>query len=137
MAKPTKETREAMYIRDGYRCLMCGAIEPLSFGHRRAVGMGGSLILPPPIDGVTQCIVCNGLCENSMQDRALATGWKVRRWVQNPELVPVYYPLEFAWHRLEGTRRIRISSEVAMEMGCRVYGDEWLQWRMEVMAGVR
>lgn len=137
MTAPTRETREDTYARDGYRCLMCGAMTALSFGHRRAVGMGGSRILPPPVDGVTQCVPCNGACEAEQQDRALAMGWKVRRWVQNPELVPVFYPLEFAWYRLEGIRRVRISSAVAMEMGCRVYGDEWLQWRMEVMAGVR
>lgn len=132
MTAPTKQTRTDTYARDGYRCLMCGAFDPLSFGHRRAVGMGGSLILPPPVDGVTQCVVCNGRCETDLQELALANGWKVRRWVKNPELVPVYYPFELAWFRLEGTTRIRISYAVAMEMGCRVYGGEWLAWHEAV-----
>lgn len=136
MSKPTKETRAAVYLRDGYRCVMCGALD-LTFQHRRGVGTGGSKLLPPPVDGLALCGVCNQRCEGDMQGRALAHGWKVRRWVQNPELVPVFYPFEFSWFRLEGTERVRISSQVAMEMGCRVYGDEWLQWRMEVMAGVR
>lgn len=136
MAKPTNETRQAVYARDGHRCVMCGALA-LTFQHRRAVGQGGSKILPPPVDGLALCGVCNAACEHEMQDRALANGWKVRRWVQHPERVPVYYPHEFAWYRLEGTRRVRISSEVALEMGCSVYGDEWMQWRIEVMAGVR
>lgn len=136
MARPTKETREAVYARDEHRCVMCGAVS-LTFQHRRAVGQGGSKILPPPIDGLALCAVCNNACEHELQDRALAHGWKVRRWVTKPECVPVYYPRDFAWYRLEGVRRVRISSEVAMEMGCSVYGDEWLQWRMEVMAGVR
>jgi len=111
--------------------MMCGAVEPLSFGHRRAVGMGGSRILPPPIDGLTQCIPCNARCESDMQDLALANGWKVRRWVTSPDRVPVYYPLEFAWFRLEGIRRVQITSQVAMEMGCSVYGDEWMQLRAQ------
>lgn len=132
MTAPTKQTRTDTYVRDGYRCLMCGAFDPLSFGHRRAVGMGGSLILPPPVDGVTQCVTCNGRCETDLQELALANGWKVRRWVRNPELVPVYYPFEMAWFRLEGTLKIRISYEVALEMGCRVYGAEWLAWHEAV-----
>lgn len=128
MSRPTAETRDAVYKRDAFRCVICGAAQ-LTFQHRRAVGAGGSKILPPPVDGLALCGVCNNACENDLQHQALANGWKVRRWVQNPELVPVYYPHEFGWFRLEGTTRIRISSEVAMEMGCRVYGDEWMKWR--------
>ena len=45
----------------------------------------------------------------------------------------MFYLPEFAWYRLEGTRRIRISSEVAMELGCSVYGDEWLRMRAREM----
>lgn len=131
MTAPTRETRADTYARDGFRCMMCGAVQPLSFGHRRAVGMGGSRVLPPPIDGLTQCIPCNDRCEGDMQDLALANGWKVRRWVTSPDRVPVYYPLEFAWFRLEGIRRVQISSAVAMEMGCSVYGDEWMRWRAQ------
>ena len=41
--------------------------------------MGGSLILPPPVDGVTQCVVCNGRCETDLQELALANRWKVPR----------------------------------------------------------
>ena len=129
MTAPTTESRADTYKRDGFRCMMCGAIEPLSFGHRRAVGMGGSRVLPPPTDGLTQCVPCNGRCESDLQDLALANGWKVRRWVQSPERVPVFYPREFAWFRLEGTHRVQVSSPVAMEMGCSVYGDEWMKWR--------
>lgn len=135
MTAPTTETRKDTYLRDGYRCVMCGALSPLEFGHRRAVGMGGSKILPPPVDGATQCTRCNNACEAELQGLALANGWKVKRWVTSPERVPMFYPLEFAWYRLEGTRRIRISSEVAMEMGCSVYGDEWMQWRLAVITG--
>src|SRR5690606_32722533 len=133
MTAPTSQTRTDTYLRDGYRCVMCGPLEPLEFGHRRAVGMGGSRDLPPPVDGITQCPTCNARGEADLQDAALANGWKVRRWVTSPERVPMYYPLELAWYRLEGTRRVRISSAVAMEMGCSVYGDEWMQWRAQAL----
>ena len=136
MSAPTKQTRQDVYLRDGYRCVMCGTTAPLTFQHRRAVGIRGSKgILPPPVDGLTLCAVCNQECEASMQDSALAHGWKVRSWVKSPERVPVFYPGELAWFRLEGTRRVRISSAVAMEMGCAVYGDEWMKWRAHALFG--
>lgn len=129
MTAPTKQTRSDTYARDGYRCVMCGALGALEFGHRRAVGQGGSRILPPPVDGVTQCSTHNARCESDLQMLALARGWKVRRWVGRPERVPMYYPLEGSWFRLEGARRVRISRDVAMEMGCEVYGADWLKWQ--------
>lgn len=135
MTAPTPQTRRDTYTRDGHRCVMCGVGAPLEFGHRRAVGMGGSRALPPAVDGVTQCPVCNERCESDLQGRALAHGWKVRRWVRRPELVPMYYPLELAWYRLDGITRERVSSSEAMAMGFEVYGDEWVQWRVAVNHG--
>ena len=98
--------------------------------------MGGSKNLPTTVDGLTLCVSCNNACEAHMQGVALANGWKVRRWA-NPERVPVFYPAEYAWYRFEGTRLVRISSQVAMEMGCSVYGDEWMRWRVAVNHGGR
>lgn len=135
MSKPTEETRRGVYLRDGYRCVMCGALE-LTFQHRRAVGNGGSKNIPTAVDGLSLCMICNGACEAELQTKALANGWKVRRWVTCPERVPVYFPHEFAWYRLEGLNRIRISFAVAMEMGCSVYGDQWMQWRVRAIGGV-
>lgn len=132
MAAPTAQTREAVKVRDRYRCAACGSFLALTFQHRRRVGMGGSKNLPTPIDGLTLCATCNAGCEAAMQAQALRYGWKVRAWVTNPELVPVYYPLEMAWFRLEGVLRFRISYDVALEMGCRVYGPEWLAWHEAV-----
>lgn len=134
MTAPTTETRTSVYFRDGYRCAACTTINALTFQHRRAVGMGGSKLVPSPVDGLTLCGSCNARCESDLQDLALANGWKVRRWVQSPEKVPVYYPGELAWFRLEGVRRVRISSAVAMEMGCSVYGDDWMQWQLRKVA---
>lgn len=129
MTAPTTQTRASVYLRDGYRCVACGAVDGLTFQHRRAVGMGGSKNVPAPVDGLTLCGSCNARCESDLQDMALANGWKVRRWVSSPERIPVYYPHEFAWVRFEGINRVRVSHAVAMEMGCAVYGDEWMKWR--------
>ena len=134
MTAPSTQTRTDVYVRDGYRCVMCTAVDGLTFQHRRAVGMGGSKNLPTTVDGLTLCLTCNEACEHSMQTVALANGWKVRRWA-NPERVPVYYPAEFQWYRLEGTRWVPISSAVAMEMGCAVYGNEWMRWRAHALFG--
>lgn len=135
MTAPTAEIRDGVYLRDGFRCVMCGALEK-TFQHRRAVGMGGSRNVPTAVDGLTLCLTCNVACERELQGKALANGWKVRRWVTSPERVPVYFPHEFSWYRLDGLNRIRISAAVAMEMGCSVYGDEWMQWRLRAIGGV-
>ncbi|WP_337004049.1 MULTISPECIES: hypothetical protein [unclassified Microbacterium] len=127
MSAPTAATREAVYRRDDRRCAACGVMV-LTFQHRRAVGMGGSKNVPSPVDGLSLCAVCNAGCEGGMQEQALRYGWKVRRWVTQPERVPVFYPREQTWYRLEGIARIRISRAVAMEMGCSVYGRDWLFW---------
>lgn len=108
MTAPTTETRQGVYFRDGFRCVICGVTEGLTFQHRRAVGMGGTKNLPAPVDGLTLCARCNNACEAELQSTALANGWKVRRWA-NPEHVPVYFPGELAWFRLEGVSRVRIS----------------------------
>lgn len=134
MSAPTTETRTGVYLRDGNRCVMCGARD-LTFQHRRAVGNGGSRNVPTAVDGLTLCMVCNQACEAELQMKALANGWKVRRWVTCPERVPVFFPHEFSWFRLEGIRRVRISSAVAMEMGCSVYGDDWMKWRAQDLFG--
>lgn len=126
-AAPTNETRNAVYQRDERRCAACSLLV-LTFQHRRAVGMGGSKNVPSPVDGLSLCATCNAGCEGAMQAQALRFGWKVRRWVTNPERVPVFYPREMSWYRLEGVRRVRITHTVAMEMGCGVYGAEWLAW---------
>ncbi len=130
MAAPTAECRRFVYVRDGRQCVICGALE-LTFQHRRAVGMGGSRDLPPPVDGLALCIICNQRVEADLQGEALLNGWKVPRSVKDPSRVPVYYPREFAWYRLEGIRRVKITSAIAMEMGCAVYGEQWMHGRIK------
>lgn len=129
MAKPTTATRFRTYERDLNRCASC-ASPALSFQHRRAVGQGGSKTLPTVQDALTLCPTCNNHCEHTLQTRALAYGWKVRRWVTNPGDVPVFYPHEFAWFVLTDTgTREQIPALRAMEMMLVVYGDDWLTWR--------
>jgi hypothetical protein len=73
---------------------------------------------------------CNAACEGTMQTLALANGWKVQRWA-DPSLVPVYYPHEFTWCRLEGASREAISSVVALDAMHAVYGDRYMRWFTE------
>lgn len=124
---PTENVRLDVYARDGFRCASCRGFNPLSYQHRAAVGMGGSRLLPTVVGGLTLCVPCNVECEGSMQSRALAFGWKIRRW-QDATLVPVFYAHEFAWFRFEGTARVKITSEIAVEMMCAAHGDQWLTW---------
>jgi hypothetical protein len=90
--------------------------------------MGGSKNLPSPVDGLTLCLTCNTACEGSMQQLALAYGWKVRRWA-DPEHVPVFYPHEFSWSILRGVSRVPITSVVALDRMHSVYGDEYFTFR--------
>lgn len=127
MSAPTSAVRRAVYVRDVFRCVACHSHDPLTFQHRAAVGMGGSKIRPGVVAGITLCIRCNQACEAEMQSLALASGWKIRRFA-SPELVPVRYPHEFGWFRLQGTTRVRIPGAVAIDMLHAVYGDEILRW---------
>lgn len=126
MSAPTEQTRSAVYGRDGYRCVACTDIS-LTFQHRRAVGMGGSKIAPPPVDGLTMCLVCNEGCEGAGQDAALTYGWKVRKWA-DPSLVPVWYPAENQWYLLAGIDRVPITPMVALDAMHAVYGEQYLEW---------
>lgn len=85
--------------------------------------MGGSKTAPTVVQGLTSCPVCNDGYENSLQATALLRGWKVRRWVADCELIPVYYPVERAWFLLtvEGSR-VRLSWDAAIGMMRAVYG---------------
>jgi hypothetical protein len=91
--------------------------------------MGGSKIRPAMPDGVTACVTCNGLFEGTLQPKALRFGWKVRRFVTDAVLVPVFYQWEGVWCELtaEG-ERVRLMRATAWDRMLAVYGDEWLGW---------
>lgn len=124
MAEPTAEVREGVYGRDGNRCVSCGTPLGLSFQHRRAVGMGGSKIRPGYADGVTACLPCNMRYEGDMQTLALLNGWKVRRRITDPALVPYYHAASDAWYVITdcGPWRRQISRAEAMRMMTAAYG---------------
>lgn len=127
MADPTLLVRGQTYGRDLMRCVVCGSPN-VTFGHRRAVGAGGSKIRPECVDAVTQCLRHNEAAEADGQTLALYRGWKVRRWVQDPGRVPMYYPLEAGWFRLVDDHRVPITEYQAEWMMREVYGEEWLAW---------
>lgn len=82
MTAPSREVRGLTYLRDGHRCVSCGAFSPLEWNHREASGHGGRGKKAPeltPADGVTLCTLCNNGLEGHLQHRGLAMGWKIRR----------------------------------------------------------
>ena len=123
MADPTPVVRAVTYERDSEKCVSCGATTGLQYQHRQAVGMGGSKRRPRLDEGLTSCAACNPAYESTLQESALRFGWKVKKWVKDCALVPVYYPLERAWFRLsrEGGR-VRVSPDVALQLMVEVYG---------------
>lgn len=129
MSAPTPVVWAVTKERDEHRCVACGALAPLSYQHRKAVGMGGSRIRPTLPEGVTACVVCNELFEGSLQPKALRYGWKLRAWISSAAEVPVFYQWSGLWCLLtaEG-ERVRITAERAEVLMLGVYGDEWLRW---------
>jgi hypothetical protein len=126
MAKPTLAVRLETYDRDGHRCVSCGRRDQLEYQHRRVEGMGGRLDAPAIVDGLTTCPVCNRGYEGVLQASALRYGWKVRSWVIDRGLVPVFYPMERRWFRLlDDGARVGITFEHAMEMMHDVYGNAY------------
>lgn len=131
MSSPTPAVRAVTYERDDHRCVSCGTLGPIQYQHRAAEGMGGRLARPRLEEGLTACALCNAGYEAHLQARALARGWKVRRWVVEQGKaaeVPVRYALG-GWFLLstDGVR-IPISRARAVEMMHAVYGDEWNEW---------
>lgn len=134
MSAPTPVVRAVTYERDGHRCVSCGATIHLEYQHRLAVGMGGSKRRPRYEEGVTSCAICNPAYEHSLQTLALLKGWKVKkvkRAIEHPEDVPVFYPMERQWCVLttRGTRQM-ISEAAAVAMMRDVYGEQqYDEWR--------
>jgi hypothetical protein len=131
LSAPTARVRAEVYARDGLQCVCCGTDRALEFQHRAAVGMGGSKIRPTAEEGLTACSEHNSRFEHDLQTIALAYGWKVKRWVKAPCLVPVFHQPLHTWFRLTGTERIQVSAVAALDMMHHVYGDEYLDWKAE------
>ena len=85
--------------------------------------MGGSKVRPTLVQGLTSCPSCNPAYEAALQGSALRFGWKVRSWVKDCALVPVYYLLERTWYQLASDgQRIRLTPAAALRMMRDVYG---------------
>lgn len=133
--RPTAQVWRDTKARDREQCARCGTRYGLSHQHRRAVGMGGSKIPPLIEDSLVLCLGCNVRCEADLQMLALVFGWKVRRWVGDPALAPVFYPHFGGWKRLtESGEAINISATEAEEMMRALYGPQWDEWRSAVGA---
>lgn len=126
MSDPTQKIRLATYDRDEHRCASCGAEAPLQYQHRAAEGMGGYPVRPLVFEGLTSCAVCNPAYEHRLQPLALASGWKVRRWVRDrgmTDRVPVFYAWERRWCVLTwGGERVPVSAAQAEALLVDVYG---------------
>jgi hypothetical protein len=82
MTAPSAKVRKQTYLRDGSRCVNCGASSPLEWNHRESSGHGGRGRKAPPLtpaDGVTSCGPCNSAFEHAGQAKALQLGHKIRR----------------------------------------------------------
>lgn len=124
MVEPSPAIRTVTYERDRHRCVSCGSQRNLTYQHRQAVGMGGSHLRPQLYDGVTACAQHNARFEADLQLDALKLGWKVRGWVKDCSLVPVYYVTDRSWYRLDRYgERHRISRVEAVNMMRDVYGN--------------
>ncbi|NQX36284.1 hypothetical protein HQQ85_15950 [Herbiconiux sp. VKM Ac-2851] len=133
MTAPTQAVRLQTYGRDLSRCVSCGRRDGLEFQHRRRTGMGGSKLPVQIADGLASCLTCNPAYEHALQTRALFSGWKVRSWVKQPELVPVFYVPEMSWWRLTTTGdRYELSAAEVPAFMHEVYGEQWLQWADEL-----
>lgn len=91
--------------------------------------MGGRKTRPKLHELLTLCTVDNNAVEAALQGTALRFGWKVKKWVTDCALVPVYFLVERAWFRLTPDgRRVRLTATAAAALMRDVYGPEYDEW---------
>ena len=117
--KQVDAVREAVFERDGQRCVAYGFGEcagVLTVQHSVARGMGGSA----KYDGIdflrAMCAHHNTLdtADAAFHERCVKRGWSVPRWLadsQGIQVIPVLY--SDGWHLLQNGERIRISDDTA------------------------
>jgi hypothetical protein len=131
MVAPSPKVRGLVLLRDGQTCVACGSrTSPLEMQHRQRVGAGGSNVRPQPHELATACALCNMRFESDMQTLALGCGWKVRAWVKDPRLVPMFNRPRGAWGLLTPEGGVaRLSPAAAIAQMREVYGpEEWDRW---------
>lgn len=91
MSRVPQSVRRAVYERDGFRCVHCGATGGLSLQHRKNRGMGGSRLLDTPANLVVLCLLENQALEADTRKANIARfyGWKLKPW-DDPLAVQVY-----------------------------------------------
>lgn len=68
-ANISKETRRAVYRRDGWRCALCDSTDGLQIHHIKHRGKGGS---DHPMNLITLCWRCHGAAHGSIMCDAYA-----------------------------------------------------------------
>lgn len=121
------EMCNVVYQCDECCCVVCGVFV-FMFQYCCVVGMGGLKNVLLFVDGFLFCVFCNVVCEGVLQVQVFCFGWKVCCWVIYFEWVFVFYLFEMVWYCFEGVVCIWILCVVVMEMGCSVYGVEWMFW---------
>ncbi|MFB8025950.1 MULTISPECIES: HNH endonuclease [unclassified Streptomyces] len=89
---PTEAVRQAVFLRDGERCVRCGADQNLTIHHRVNRGMGSSREewINQPQNLLLVCTVCNGWFEDHPRE-SYGNGWKVRRPMLPGEMTVQYF----------------------------------------------
>jgi 5-methylcytosine-specific restriction endonuclease McrA len=90
----TAKLRQAIFDRDGRKCVACNSASNLTIQHRVSKGMGGSKLYDTFPYLITMCQPCNvGLESNyELAEQGRFNGWKLSRNTRppvNPEEVPV------------------------------------------------
>jgi hypothetical protein len=103
--------REAIYARDGHRCVACLTSNNLTLQHRVSKGMGGSKLFDTPALLITMCLSCNVELESSSSkaERGRENGWKISRNAYppiDPTTIPVkigkrWFYLDNEFHLIE------------------------------------
>lgn len=134
MAAPSPRVRGQVLLRDGSQCVSCATrTSPLEMQHRQRVGMGGDKRRPMPHELATACSTCNRRFESDLQTKALAYGWKVRAWVKEPGLVPMFNRARGRWGLLTSAGGfVPITPDAAHKRMREVYGPEWDRWAEEI-----
>lgn len=133
----TNKAREAVYERDGNRCIVFGdrwqSIDAcagmLTIQHAVGRGMGSSAKYNHVDSLRTMCALHNVLDTSSANFHlwALRNGWTVKRWMADRYglgIIPVHYV--DGWFVLDGGQRHPITSDVALEAIEQLYGPDFV-----------
>jgi len=96
--------RQAVFDRDGNKCVSCGTIDNLTIQHRVSKGMGGSKQFDTVAYLLTLCLICNVRLEADADFAKLGIdyGWKIRRnTLESLDPTAVIVKYADGWYRLD------------------------------------